>query len=29
MNILKSKGPKRDPCGAPERPSKGNENYLK
>ena len=26
---LKSKGPKTDPCGSPERTNKGNENGSK
>jgi hypothetical protein len=29
MNILKSKGPRTDPCGTPERTSKGNEKVSK
>jgi hypothetical protein len=29
MNILKSKGPKTDPYGTPERTSKCNETYVK
>jgi hypothetical protein len=29
MNILKSKGPRKDPSGTPERTSKGNEKVSK